>query len=136
MVMDTTVVFVTNREKVQMLYGFTIAPSLKLKEPGAEYFASLERAAFLATAQAELTLQHATDLCEYLDCVDAGDLKASQPLYRNAVLILTGYLELHEHDSIATGLANKSWAAKTLVEVMESTKSQVRAITLRRHATV
>jgi hypothetical protein len=108
-----------------MLYGFKVSTSINGNEPGLSYFLTLEQAASAALASVELTAAQAFSLCEYLDCVDAGDLRPLQPLYRNAVTALTSYLDTCEDLADVRSLTSKSWTAQTLWELVRTAKDKI-----------
>jgi hypothetical protein len=62
--------------------------------------------------------QDAWALCEYLDCADAGDIDFDRPTYRQATAALGEYLS-DASTSEGLELAKKSWAAKTLLELLQ-----------------
>ena len=103
-----------------MITTFTIAPSLNQAEPGAQYFAML-------TAQARTAVKGpiqstlAWNLCEYLDSVDAGDQVMDKALYGRCVAMLGVYLMTNKSKPEVSALKNKSWAANTLMDVLEDT---------------
>lgn len=115
-----------------MVNNFNIVPSLNQGEPGLDYFKSLQTAAEVVVRQIQMRTSDALSLCEYLDCVDAGDLPNSKELYGKAVLMLTAYLD-NQGVEEAHALAGKSWAAKTLWELIcaEQWPDQIALVTPR-----
>ena len=59
----------------------------------------------------------AQTVCEYLDCVDAGDLPMDRKLYRECLEVLGNYLSTSTSKE-AAHLADRSWAAKTLINLI------------------
>lgn len=66
-----------------------------------------------------ITAEAAWALCEYLDSVDANDIVMDKELYSQAVASVGGYLWANQ-GPVAQALAQKSWAAMTLNELVES----------------
>ncbi|KWU19189.1 hypothetical protein [Burkholderia cenocepacia] len=86
-------------------------------EPGRAYFASLLAAAMRALASDSIGFDEAFAACEYLDLVDGGSVQMDKAVYRQCVALVGEYLYTASKQD-ARQLADKSWAANTLVEVM------------------
>lgn len=102
-----------------MIRTLKIAPSIASLEPCPLYF---ERVASMGLRAAECgarTEGDAWDLCEYLDAMDAGDLPIHPPDYQKCVAALADYLVNTAEARVDHPLGKKSWAAKTLLELME-----------------
>lgn len=102
-----------------MMYGFVIAPSINNEEGSQQYFEMVRRSAESAISQAEgHSATQMLEVCEYLDLVDARTLVAIQPLYRQCVALVSNYLSQNSQTTTARTLTKKSWAAKTLNELV------------------
>lgn len=86
-------------------------------------FEEMTAEALRALQRPTLTDQDAWALCEYIDCVDAGDIAFDRPVYRQAVCALGEHL-VAISASRAQALADKSWAALTLVRMLEGERSE------------
>jgi hypothetical protein len=86
-------------------------------DAGRDYFNSLFAAAQQALASERVTFAQAFAACEYLDIVDGGSLEMNKSVYRQCVAMVGEYL-CSVSAREARKLADKSWAANTLVEVM------------------
>jgi hypothetical protein len=100
-----------------MLYGFVISASRGRGEPGEEYFQAVETAAKRVVGVVSPDATDVIDLCEYLDCVDSGVIRSNPALYRETVAALSAYLDTCPRRA-ANALSNKSWAAKTLLDII------------------
>lgn len=101
-----------------MLTTFNIVNSEAILEPDLMYFMSLKRDAKVAIAQKELDVAGAMAICEYLDCVDGGDVLPVMAVYRQGVAVLSQFLGQPENTDDAYSLSDKSWAAKTLLDLV------------------
>lgn len=99
-----------------------IAKTPALATPGA-IFEEMTARALHALERKHLGSKHAWALCEYLDCVDAGDIAFDRPTYRQAVCALGEYLT-SASAAKAKDLADKSWAALTLLRMLEGERTQ------------
>jgi hypothetical protein len=107
-----------------MLYGFAIAPTINESEPGAAYLRSLESAAKAAVLCKNLDSEDAMALCEYVDCVDGRVLPMDKATYTASVKTLTEYLASTLNTLSANSLANKSWAANTLLALTRAPRNK------------
>ncbi|MDO8416497.1 MAG: hypothetical protein Q7S87_09830 [Agitococcus sp.] len=98
---------------------FKVMPSMNLVQPDATFFLGLETSAIAAQLEPTLDNTHAWALCEYLDAVDGGSISVKKVLYRQCVAALGDFLAKTEDVQFVTNLIEKSWAAKTLMEVLE-----------------
>lgn len=108
-----------------MLISFQVVPSLPSTEPTAAYFTGLAQKARAVLASNQDTLSSAWSLCEYLDCVDAGDLLMDKSVYAECVNRLGSFLSTHPNSRNVESLASKSWAAQTLLELVKSSGTVV-----------
>lgn len=107
------------KAKFGMRITFNIVSSVPSTEPSQDYFSALAATASHALGTTSLDHARAWALCEYLDAVDGGDLAMDRGLYRQCVSALGAFLADHRDDAAARKLANKSWAANTLLEMVE-----------------
>lgn len=108
-----------------MLYNFQVMPSLSTNEPAVGYFDELVSKARSAISQ-RVTLVSAWQICEYLDSVDAGDIKMERELYSQCVNHLSHFLMSHGNSKNVQSLVSKSWAASTLKDILYKESSVVR----------
>lgn len=87
--------------------------------PSQEYFFAIKASASRALAGPVRDQAAAWSLCEYLDAVDSGDLSMDRDLYRRCVSMLGDFLASRRDDLATRKLADKSWAAKTLLEMLD-----------------
>lgn len=102
-----------------MRITFNIVSSAPSVEPSQDYFSALATTAARALGTTALDQARAWALCEYLDAVDGGDLTMDRGLYRQCVSALGAFFADYRDDASARKLADKSWAAKTLLEMVE-----------------
>lgn len=103
-----------------MTISFQVVPSLPSTEPSAAYFMELAQKARAVLGMEQDTLSSIWSLCEYLDCVDAGDLLMDKAMYSTCVQRLGSFLSTHSNRRNLESLAGKSWAAKTLLDMVDS----------------
>jgi hypothetical protein len=106
-----------------MVYDFKVVSSVATGEPELAYFAQVERNAERALAADDVKAGEALAACEYMDCVDGGDLEMNKPVYRQCVSLVMGYLYKAE-TAVAESLTGKSWAAKTLMGFLTAQNDQ------------
>lgn len=102
-----------------MLYSFQIVASEETQSPEQAFFDSLVDKAKIAAANEVLDDIDAWNVCEYLDAVDGGDVPMDRALYTTLVEKL-GRAMLADQRVLAPQLARKSWAAKTVQELLLS----------------
>lgn len=100
-----------------MQQRFTITRKTFNVEASQAYFDSLALAATQALVAERVGSEEAFAACEYIDIVDAGTLQMDKALYRQCVALIGEYLCASSEEA-ALALACKSWAAKTLMEVL------------------
>jgi hypothetical protein len=98
---------------------FNVVPSMNLVEPATQYFVEIESAATGAQMEAVIGSAQAWSLCEYLDAVDSGSIPVKKVLYRQCVAALSEFLAQRSSTMEVASLVEKSWAAKTLLEVIK-----------------
>ena len=103
-----------------MIVSFQVLPSLPSTEPTAAYFADLVEETRSVLGTEPDTPASVWSMCEYLDCVDAGDLLMDKRMYTSCVQRLGAFLTATANCHVAKSLARKSWAARTLRDVMDS----------------
>ena len=103
-----------------MLYGFSVTHSINNSEPLASYFDGLRGLATLAVEALCLNNDQAWSLCEFLDAVDSRAMTASRAEYSKCLHALIAFLFVEENLPVRLNLANKSWAAKTCHELLET----------------
>lgn len=96
-----------------------ISASTPTQAPSQEYFLAIKASASRALAGLVRDQDSAWCLCEYLDSVDSGDLSMDRDLYRRCVSMLGDFLATRRNDQATRKLADKSWAAKTLLEMLD-----------------
>lgn len=121
-----------------MDYTFQLVASTGTREPGAQYFEQLAATAqavvrtreqsgssFGATALADMWR-----LCEYLDAVDGQCLAIDKALYRQARYHLVEFMQQHESERNRECLAQKSWAAHTVRQLLaqQTQRERLRAV--------
>lgn len=89
-------------------------------EPTVAYFTGLAQKARAVLGMEQDTLTSVWSLCEYLDCVDAGDLLMDKGMYANCVQRLGSFLSTHANRRNVESLAGKSWVAETLLDMVDS----------------
>jgi len=103
-----------------MQLQFKIVEASPVLGPSQEYFSAIVSAASRALAGAVRDTNGAWALCEYLDAVDGGDVVMDRGLYRSCVSVLGDFLGQHCDNATVRKLADKSWAAKTLLEMLDN----------------
>jgi hypothetical protein len=101
-------------------FSFKVVPSLPSTEPTVAYFTGLAQKTRAILGTEQDTLSSVWSLCEYLDCVDAGDLLMDKTTYRTCVQRLAAFLATHSNRRNVESLARKSWAAKTLLDMVDA----------------
>jgi len=96
-----------------------VSASTPTQGPSQEYFLAIKTSASRTLAGHVRDQDAAWVLCEYLDAVDGGDLSMDRDLYRRCVSVLGDFLASRRDDMVTRKLADKSWAAKTLLEMMD-----------------
>lgn len=94
-------------------------------EPPVAYFESLAGIAMNALRRPVPDAADAWALCEYLDAVDAGNLKMERNPYWRAVSALSEFLSLHQGSAAVRRLSAKSWAAHVLADLLHNQIPQV-----------
>jgi hypothetical protein len=79
----------------------------------------IESAASAALMEPAIGSAQAWSLCEYLDAVDSGSIPVKKVLYHQCVTALSEFLVQHDSTKEVASLMEKSWAAKTLLEVLK-----------------
>lgn len=103
-----------------MIYKFTVTLNqVGNTEPMDSYFSKLVSDAKSALLLATLDEQSSWSLCEYVDAVDSGALDMDRALYRQAVAAIGEYLCFQATPEKVAEFAAKSWAANTLVSVVQ-----------------
>lgn len=104
-----------------MNLNMQVSASINSAEPEHKYYAELEHSALRTLGTSVDEFEQAYVLCEYLDCVDSGAWPSAPALYRRCVASLCTYLERCAR-SQAHALANKSWAAHTILDIFKRSK--------------
>lgn len=103
-----------------MIVTFNVVTSSGDLTPPKEYFQGLERQALHALNSTTLSYADAWAWCEYLDAVDGGDWPMNRAHYRQCVAALGEYITPRMDTPEVARLAGHSWAAHTLVELLEN----------------
>lgn len=110
-----------------MKYTFYIAKSSSaaqdLEQGARAYYQEVAlRAQLLARLSPNnLSVSEAFELCEYLDLVDARELGLNKSLYLPCTNLLYAYLSAYATLAERRLLGGKSWAAQSLLEVIQAT---------------
>ncbi|VTU42646.1 MULTISPECIES: hypothetical protein [unclassified Variovorax] len=106
-----------------MVYDFKVVSSTKIEESEQAYFFQLQRNAERALAADAVQAGDALAACEYMDCVDGGDLEMDKSVYRQCTSLVMSYMFSVEK-KVAEALTAKSWAAKTLFGLLTAQNEQ------------
>jgi len=121
-----------------MVYTFQLVASLGRGEPSALYFEQLVVSALAAVRSREdaenafgtAALANVWRLCEYLDAVDGQCLPIDKELYRAASAYLVEFMQCHGSERNREQLAQKSWAAHTVRDLLtqQARRERLRAV--------